>query len=556
MMPEVTVNGIQDGSLEQYLESAWGDLHSSSVKKRTEAFQNCAIKLTNGSTTLLLLGSTNWTIDHSAPVASTLFRIITPTYSLCVDRSSRAAIQRCLRILVQTDTVTKQIAAFLEDESQKSGLAPANAFVLVEWCSTILQEIRSTSQWQELGLRTITCLAKALHKCVESGKATVHQSALVLARRGIRKVIKKPMPFKAEIIETSVSLLCTPAPTPSAWYATLLGCFGGVCARDEEARDILSKHKAQYYMFYQREIVGSKVPIPPHVAEGLHDFFFNFSTQEDLQDKIVPALEKGLLRSPETVLDGLITTLCHSMPDQVDFSSILQLNLMKPLLSNVKSSNASIRRGAVQAFSAIISRCQDSGRILQVGKEIALPLASGKLASAEQRAIYADLLAMLPCSKDLYDAVAPILSTALAKEQNDVAIESMARAIIHNFKCALQWENKPDKALLQAFAIGLSNKKPTIKKIWSIQLSQMLLDICSTGNFSKSVSCITRSCRADFSCPRTAMFPMSSDIASSMFFFWVNDANLRFQSGRSGGRGCGTSPNFSLARSHHKPIYC
>jgi len=357
-------------------------------------------------------------------------------------------------------------------ETSKPGLAPSNAFVLVEWCSILLQELSGTN-WEKWGLETLISNAQALELCLsESSRSNVKHSALVITRRGLRKVFSEGDTGK-RAIEEAIQKFASKGGPPSSSSAVMLGVIAGVCARKPEAKEIVSEKKSEFYTFYTKEIIGSRTPIPLHVSNALGDFFVEFSTKKDLEKEIIPSLEKALLRAPEIVLNDLLTPLFRSLPESIDLSSVLKTNLLKPLLSNIKSTNATIRHGALFTFKAAVLRCHDVEVLAQITEEILTPLKSGKLSSADQRANYADMLAALPISKKTFAATSAGIASVAGKEANEAALNSETLALLHYLEWGVHNEMDLEKPVIDAIVKGISDKKVPIRRLWIIRLGEL-----------------------------------------------------------------------------------
>jgi len=239
-----------------------------------------------------------------------LLQLFFSTYPYYHDRNSRRAVQRCIRSIFASGVDPRALEGFvktIQAETAKPGLSPANAFVLVEWCSIILQELAETDNWNKWGTLVVECNGWVLDKCLgEATRSNVKHSALVVTRRGLRKVFSKQVD-QPKIINEVIQKLCGKGPQPSTKNAVMLGVVAGVCARKPEAKEILTSKKSEFYAYYLREIVGSRTTVPTHVSTALEDFFVAFTTKEDLEKDVIPALEKALLRAPEIILNDLLT---------------------------------------------------------------------------------------------------------------------------------------------------------------------------------------------------------------------------------------------------------
>ena len=406
-----------------------------------------------------------------------LLQLFFNTYSYYEDRHSRRAVQRCIRIIFSSGAPPEALADFVKAvhiETSKSGLAPSNAFVLVEWCSTLLEALSGTAHWEKWGLETVVCNAQALELCLgESSRQHVKRSALVATWRGLRKVFSN-RETQEKMIQEAVKKLSSKGGQPSAKNSIMLGAIAGVCARQSEAKEILSTQKSEFFSFYNREIVGSRTLVPAHIANGLGDFFLEFTREEDLEKEVVPSLEKALLRAPEIVLNDLVTLLFQSLSSSVDLSAVLRTKLLKPLLSNIKSTNTTIRTGALSAFKAAVPKCHDLDAVGKIAEEILTPLKSGKLPSADQKVFHAEMLGVLPVSKTTASLVAPALAGVAGKEANEAALGAETLALLHYLK----WETANgmdlDKTIIDALVKGISDKKVPVRRLWTIRLGELL----------------------------------------------------------------------------------
>lgn len=406
------------------------------------------------------------------PILQLLFK----TYPYYHDRNSRRAVTRCIRAIFNSSAPPEALVGFVElvhAETLKGALAPSNAFVLVEWCSILLQELTGTDHWEKWGLQTIESNCRALEYCLsESSRSNVKHAGLVVTRRGLRKVFLNK-DTRQKLIEDVVKRLSAKGTQSSARNAVMLGVVAGVCARKPGAKEVLATLKSEYYSFYNREIIGSRTQVPAHISNALGDFFVDFSTEQDIEKEIIPALERALLRAPEIVLNDLVTPLLNSLPDSIDLSTVLKNNLLKPLLANIKSTNVTIRHGSLSAFKAAVLKSHDENVISRIAEEIVTPLKTGKLTSADGRSLHADMLAALPVSKATVTKVGPALAAVTSKEANEAALIAETSALLHYLCWGLSNGVPIEKSIFDVFIKGLSDKKIPIKKLWTVRFGEL-----------------------------------------------------------------------------------
>ncbi|KAK8092029.1 eIF-2-alpha kinase activator GCN1 [Apiospora hydei] len=459
-MTEATTNGASPARVD--LVAAKADLSSASTKTRIAQLKSIEEKFKQNA------------VDVSA--TPRVLKLLFDTHPAYNDRPSRRAVQSCLVSIVANASEPKAIAPFINAlrlESQKAGIAPNNAFVLVEWCGSLLSTIAATPMLGQFGLDIVHANAAALERCFQPPtRSSVADSAITVTRRGLRAAFWQKE-FRGSFIEDVVKALTTKAGQSTARNAVMLGVVAGVSSRHDKAKPVLASRKADYFGFYTREIAGSKTQLPDHIASGLRDFFLDFVTFEDLTKEVVPSIEKGLLRAPEVVM-GLVPRLVTSLPQDMDLSTVLGGHLMKPLLANVKSSNPVIRQAVKTTFETTVSKCQDFKILEQVADEIVGPLKSGKLASADQRVLHSEMLQSLPLSASIASKVTAALPLVVGKEGNELALAAELSA----FTCCVSYEIQHNvelaKPVLDAYIKGLADKKIPSRRLWILKAGEVL----------------------------------------------------------------------------------
>ena len=397
------------------------------------------------------------------------------TYPLYNDRPSRRAVQSCLESILtasRADVYLPIVVKALSTECSKPGIAPNNAFVLVEWAALVLQKLGGHPTLVQQWLPEIVAAdAKALELCAASARPSVYNSALVVTRRGLRKVFMAKNEGEGAVKSAVTRLTAIGAGTPVG-NAVFLGVIAGVCARLEGRKSVLATLKKDILAFYGREIIGSRTVLPGHISNALHDFFIAFLTYAELKADIVPPLEKALLRAPEIVLNGLIPPLVSSLPDSFDLSEVLAGNLLKPLLSNTKSANPAIRSGALAAFEAVAERSGDDAFLAKVVEEILGPVKTGKVPNADQRAGYVNMLYAIRASENLSPKISQGVAAVTLKEASEPALDVEAKAMLNHITYMVDREAHIEKSVLDALTKGCNDKRPWIKKIWALRIGE------------------------------------------------------------------------------------
>ncbi|KAF2839489.1 translational activator [Patellaria atrata CBS 101060] len=433
--------------------------------------------------------------DISDPEIRLLIQFFFDTHPLYIDGESRRAVDECLKTLVLGPKAQQFIPLFVESivqESRKTSIASSNALRLLEWCSLLLQLFSdNTTLWDKWGITVVGATANLLETCLgvdsrdvqkHTGKPDTNRAlrqqhgALVVSRRALRRVFRSK-DFGHNAINTIVTALTSKGSSSSIRNAPLLGVVAGVSARIDTASPTLTERKQDYFTFYVREILSSRVVLPRHIANALRDFFESFTIIEDLQKEIVPAVEKGLLRAPEVLLNDLVTPLVQSLAADIDLTVILQKNLLKPLLSNIKSSNPTIRTGALSAFEAIAARCNNEEVLSKIADEILNPLKQSKVTTTEQKIIHAQMLSALKPSTLMAKKIPSGLAPVALKEANESAAAAEIRAMSEHLGFCLHQGLEIENAVVDTFTKGLVDKRPPIRKLWALRAGDLLWNL-------------------------------------------------------------------------------
>ena len=468
--------------MSEYLESLSNGIRTSSTTARKTELQALRAKVIEGGTWCLRIPGN---VNHLTPLLDLAERalehvlgLLLSTYPAYHDRGSRRAVQDCFQVIWEASTKCfANFVTFLKTEAAKPAIAPTSALVLTEWCSQALQLCATNEKLrQAYGRDLIASNAQLLDLCVSySARERVKQSALVVTRRALRQLFKNPE--SGNEVTKDVVLQLSEKGHFGYRNALLLGTVAGVCSRLTSERPILESVKDQYLAFWIRDIVGSRSVVPDYIAYALGDFFSDFVTEQDLDSTIVPALEKALLRAPEVVLNDILRPVFLSLPKAIDLSDTLANRLLRPLLSNLKSTNADIRKGAVSAFAVLADRSQNEEMLKRVTNEILMPLVTAKVPVADQRVLHAQMLSLLPLIPACSMSVCNGLPSSIGKEANDAALAAETGALTRHLSFLISRGSENLEVAFKAYAVGLSDKKPAAQRTWSLNTGDLFWEL-------------------------------------------------------------------------------
>ncbi|KAF2028699.1 ARM repeat-containing protein [Setomelanomma holmii] len=465
----MAVNGDADTTATKREELRHGLITSSTKRRTTE-----------------LSGLQHRIADNSLPTADlqALLELLFETYPLYDDRESRRAVEEVLKSLVNGqhgDAIIPAIVKFLRQECLKKGLAHVNAFVLVDWCSVLLlQFAKSPERWSKYGLDVALANARVLETCVGAGSTRragrISESALVATRRALRAMLRSEATGE-DALTKLVTTLTTKGASSTAGNAVFLGVIAGVSSRLAAVKLQFEKHKSDYYAFYVREIVGSRSQLPDHISNALYDFFSKSPTLEELRKEVIPPIEKALLRAPEVVLNDIVSPMILALPESMDLSEILLGNMLKPLLSNVKSSNPTIRAGALRTFTALASRSRSDDNVGKIADEILNPLKQGRVSGADQKVLHAQMLSALPRSTSLSQKIPTSIAAVALKEPSEPAVVAEVSAMTEHLTFGLANGLSLDRTVSDAFLKGMADKRVPVRRLWAIRTADLWWDL-------------------------------------------------------------------------------
>jgi hypothetical protein len=138
--------------------------------------------------------------------------------------------------------------------------------------------------------------------------------------------------------------------------------------------------------------------------------------------------------------------------------------LLTPILSCSKSSNSTVRSESIRLLDAIISKPNTEETILEftVNELITLPK-SGKTTGPDHRATLYAMLALVKPTKAISTSLLQPLSTLLAKETHEVAIQALKPAFTSHLAFLLR-ENILDQAGYTLLVKDLTAAKPPLRR--------------------------------------------------------------------------------------------
>ncbi|KAI0077211.1 ARM repeat-containing protein [Panus rudis PR-1116 ss-1] len=428
-----------------------------------------------------------------------IFKLLTQTYTRYIDAPSREAVEEVGVELVKQDNsrespygVAEQIFGWLANEvghfaKHAGGHAPSDVYVLLSWASGLYTvclktnpTFPSTSAWKA-ALGSLALLLDLLLDPSSHAKHSLRTSALVRVRRALRS--------SPEHLKTVISTLIVNGKTASnpLAFVPLLGVAVDVTLRlknvkDENLKVIPPELKDDILQFYNATVLMSRTAVPQHISTALHDFVQCCVTEGDLNEKVLPTMEKALLRSPEISLSVIADFFsAYSHPVQGDTFR----RLLTPTLNSARSTNAVTRSTACQLFKAIIAKTQDPADLdLALTELLTLPKA-GKTAGPDHRVTLYTMISSLVPSRAISPKVIQALPALLTKETHDAAVSILSTGLSPHLALCLREDITLPADAVSVIVKELNSAKPVIRRAFVTSVGNALWDL---GELSTSTS--------------------------------------------------------------------
>lgn len=225
------------------------------------------------------------------------------------------------------------------------------------------------------------------------------------------------------------------------------------------ALELVQSIKVLVLQFYSTNVLSSRVPLLDTLrtakSHPYRHFFKSVVTPADLDEHVLPTLQKMLLRSPEQAFYDL-GVLCTCVA--VEKTSILS-RFQNVMVSSIASSNPATRE-AVLSLSDSLFKADD---ITAFADAVCKSIKAGDVRSEEQRlAQYKLLWSCVPNesnSPGLLGSMAPVL----LKETQPSSVAAAVDAVSKHIHFLLEHDVEVPSAFMKAFIGKTSSPKPPVR---------------------------------------------------------------------------------------------
>lgn len=347
-------------------------------------------------------------------------------YALYTDRELRNTAASLLKSIASKDSasVVEAISKALISKASPPATDIANLLQIVNEVSPVVDSLEIVQAQSKLILQLLQIHTKKSlsTSALRSTKASAGETA---TNYGAENYIKQLDLGEQGLVITGVL----------ASYAE------DFAAKVPGLEDALKQQSEKWCKAYVSTVLNYKTGYPAPYYESFHGFV-RIISQSHFDEILVPAIARALLRSPEVVLTYSLPPLIKQL--SLDLSLACE-KFQSSLLSNLGSSNPSVRLAATSCIELLLTKCQP--------KEFVDAIIAGfkKASSSEQRALYAKMVALIEPSQPAADAIALVAS----KETTETTTRELALAATK----LLPYSS-------QVLCKGISEKRAPLRREW------------------------------------------------------------------------------------------
>ncbi|ESW98430.1 hypothetical protein KL918_005153 [Ogataea parapolymorpha] len=328
-------------------------------------------------------------------------------------------------------------------------LAVADLVVLLNWCVFFSAQKPASSV-------LIECLLPNAIKLVD-GIATAEHHKKQRSDRLVREALKALAEIVRSLDRSQIQDFVASISKQGLSANGILAFFGQLAAIDTQLDDSI---KNQIIIHFCKDILATKVSLDGYALDSFGRFV-GLLTQSELEEHVLPGLEKAALRNSEQTFYIVCPRVFSAAT--VDLAeSVAKSKFLTQLVSSLKSSNALVRQGGCECFKIIFAKSKSVG-VDQLLDEVCKLLKSSTTSAVDQKLLCASILQTVPQTENTSAKIEGVLLPLIKKESNEQVLKLFLDAL---FACAVS-----DK-VLDALKTGLVDKKQ--RKAWTVALGSQV----------------------------------------------------------------------------------
>ncbi|CAG9808270.1 unnamed protein product [Chironomus riparius] len=234
----------------------------------------------------------------------------------------------------------------------------------------------------------------------------------------------------------------------------------------EEKADItfIEAHRKSYLNQFTKGLITVKTKLDCHLYIA-SQIYLNMLTEDEVKSNLLPAIQRSMLRSPETILEG-VEHIISGLRCNVDGNG---LDIGKVLIQNLHSKVDLNRTYSVNGLKQLAMKCSDSKTIETMMKNIFAILngSEGKITVAEYRNSLLQGAGNLSYNQVPTEEITKLMPFVSENFIKIIDAEIQEKVICHGLEMFGLWSifftNELDSKVVQWFKKGLNHKSQMVK---------------------------------------------------------------------------------------------
>jgi HEAT repeat protein len=391
-------------------------------------------------------------------------------------------------INIDSEKYSKIILAFIVKQSTKP-IAIRDLLVLINWNNYVLNLVFEKENFQSLlkvSISALVSLISILSEYTEiEGKKNHYLRAIASFKFDVVSLFANLLKKDENLISNLLEYICIDK-FPVSGVIITIGLLSTASVSNKSALKILKNKESEVVDFFVKTCLSTKINPNKLSLELFCDFIKFVLTEESLETKLIPGLEKLSLRNSELTFAVFSPSIFAFLNyESIDIVTLLsKTKFFTQLFSSLKASKESVRIGASKTLSIVLSHNQinenDGESILPYIDELFKVLKGLSSSAIEQKNLIFNVLNSVPitltlASKKILELTIPYVT----KETNEVVLSQLLNILLSHFVYLVTLKDEFDlkSKIIELLINGIKEKKQPLRTSWITSFSAAILDV-------------------------------------------------------------------------------
>lgn len=422
--------------------------------------------------------------------------LVLKTYNYYQDAVSRDAAARVLEDYVKYDSkYLKVFVKYIYDVALKSGnLALSDLLTLLAWINrmSLLVFAEQETRDAEIEKNTISAQALLLDSCASGSfeedrqkhkplhRKRVYQASLAQTKYTITQtLLTSQLQTAGALIDKYVTSALAIANTSAALL--FLGVLADALHDLQPVQPSFFHHLQESSLqesvmnYFIQALLGKVTPTAYALGLFTKWYIVHFTTARTFISVVLPTLEKAILRSSEVGFCHLTIPIFLNL--SLDLSEVfVSSKLFTHILTGLKATKENVREKSYETLTAILANNVStvlSENLSKIVDEL-LKTYKGTSNADSKILVVKGLKQIRHSSPEVATKILNGLLPIISKELNEATLTALVQVFSSEYVTALSNQWSEDEKIVAQFKSGLENPKLQLRKIWSVELGQVL----------------------------------------------------------------------------------